>query len=285
MLLLDDMPGRGVLPASLKASKRSRVRRPKGVYRTPQRPYPRTMARNTALTAARKRARLSQHRLAERIVQTGVALNLPNSCNKRRVQLWESGKIDRPQPHYVLALEELFGVPITALGFSAAEELGSDADEVMRVTGPWIPAADPAMSPGPLTGIWLSRYEYSSTSRGQRYSSRHFVVLVQHGTRIMIRSTPGSASRMKIDASLSGRILTGTWAEETDPSGYYQGAVYHGALQMTGSADGDAFDGAWVGFGKQPGEFNTDSWSLKLLARGASQEQINAYSRAPGEDD
>lgn len=180
---------------------------------------------------------------------------------------------------------ELPGVPVTALGFSAAETLGSAADDVMRVTGPWIPEADPAMPPGPLTGIWLSRYEYPSTSRGRLYVSRHFVVLIQYGARIVIRSTPGSASRMKIDASLTGRVLTGTWAEETDPAGYYEGAVYHGALQVTGNTAGDAFNGTWVGFGKQPGEFNTGAWSLKLLARGVTQEQIKDYSRVPGEAD
>ena len=70
--------------------------------------------------------------------------------------------------------------------------------------------ADPKAQPGPLTGIWLSSYEYESTGRGATFTSHHYVAVVQHGTRLQVRSTPGSRSRLLMDLTANGQILTGT---------------------------------------------------------------------------
>jgi hypothetical protein len=57
------------------------------------------------------------------------------------------------------------GKPVATLGFdTAAERYGLDPGEAPATgSGPWIPVADPKAQPGPLTGIWLSSYEYEST--------------------------------------------------------------------------------------------------------------------------
>jgi hypothetical protein len=36
-----------------------------------------------------------------------------------------------------------------------------------------------------------------------------------------------------MDLAAEGNVLPGTWREETDPNGYYRGATYHGAIQLT----------------------------------------------------
>ena len=35
-----------------------------------------------------------------------------------------------------------------------------------------------------------------------------------------------------MDLSVNGMVITGTWTEQTDQAGYYQGSVYYGAIQM-----------------------------------------------------
>jgi hypothetical protein len=35
-----------------------------------------------------------------------------------------------------------------------------------------------------------------------------------------------------MDLTANGQVLTGTWSKETNPVGYYQGAVYRGAIQL-----------------------------------------------------
>jgi hypothetical protein len=42
---------------------------------------------------------------------------------------------------------------------------------------------------------------------------------------LQVRSTPGSRSRLLMDLTANGQVLTGTWNEETSPAGYYKGAV------------------------------------------------------------
>jgi hypothetical protein len=95
-------------------------------------------------------------------------------------------------------------VPLASLGFdTAAERYGLDPDEALATgSGPWIPVADPKAQPGPLTGIWLSSYEYESTGRGATFTSHHYVAVVQgavyHGAiQLLLEPT--------------GRKMTGKW--------------------------------------------------------------------------
>jgi hypothetical protein len=47
------------------------------------------------------------------------------------------------------------------------------------------------------------------------------VAVVQHGGRLQVRSMPGSRSRVLMDMTANGQVLTGTWTEETNPAGYH----------------------------------------------------------------
>lgn len=123
-----------------------------------------------------------------------------------------------PRAVYVRALEYITGKPVASLGFdTAAERHRLDPDEVLATeSGPWMPVADPKAQPGPLTGIWLSSYEYESTGRAQRSPATHYVAIVQHGTRLQVRSTPASRSRLLMDLTASGQVLTSTRTGETN---------------------------------------------------------------------
>jgi hypothetical protein len=72
-----------------------------------------------------------------------------------------------------------------------------------------------------------------------------------------------------MDLTANGQVLTGTCTEETDPAGYYPGAVYHGAIQLllepTGrKMTGRKMTGKWVGFGRDF-DLTTGPWTLELV--------------------
>lgn len=243
------------------------------------------MAANTALRQARLALRLSQDEMAVAIRDAGQRLGAPNGCTKRLVQRWEAGQVTLPRAIYVRALEYVTGRPVASLGFdTAAERYGLDPDEALATgTGPWIPVADPKAQLGPLTGIWLSSYDYESTGRGSTFTSYHYIAVIQHGTRLQVRSTPDSRSRLLMDLIANGQVLTGTWTEETNPAGYYKGAVYHGAIQLLLEPTGRKMTGKWVGFGRDF-DLNTGPWTLELVTGTVTEETLKEYSRPAGSE-
>lgn len=79
---------------------------------------------------------------------------------------------------------------------------------------------------------------------------------------------------------MRGPIATGTWTEHTAIDGYYQGAVYHGALQLIVDPSRRSMAGKWVGFDK---ELNVDSgpWALDLMDVAADDATLERYNRSP----
>ncbi|GAA1574624.1 MULTISPECIES: helix-turn-helix domain-containing protein [Kribbella] len=118
---------------------------------------------------------------------------------------------------------------------------------------------------GNLTGLWRSTYSYFSSGRGEELHGEHTIRLRHAGGRIVGASDCGDReSKLGLELSLRGAIATGTWTERTSPSGYYRGAVYHGAIQLVVSPHGRAMTGRWLGFGKQF-NVNTGDWHLDWL--------------------
>ena len=238
-------------------------------------------ARNTALVAVRTQLKLSQDEFAHTVREAGDWLGEPNNCTKRQVQYWEAGTM--PRPPYIRAITFATGMTPENLGFTAAEELGVDVSEAMPQAEPWLPVPDPRARTGPLTGIWVSTYEYPSSGRGGTFTGRHYVVLIQHGMRLQARSVPAAGSRLRIDFTVDGSVLTGTWREETRRGGYYHGAVYHGAIQVITDATARRLAGTWVGYGKN-GEMNTGPWSLEMVSSQVTPATIDEFNKDPGDD-
>lgn len=236
---------------------------------------------NLALRDARVRAHMSQDDLARRIRETGFRTGDPNGCTRGMVQRWESGRTRRPQGRYLLALENVLGQPAASLGF-ADVDLGMDRVRALADAGlnTGLPLPDPAASYGPLSGIWLSVYEYYSSSREQAQASKHHVMVLQRGAHLMTRSLPASASQMSMDMSVNGQVVTGTWTEETEAGGYYRGAVYHGAIQMLQEPTGRRMAGKWVGFGRDL-EVNTGPWTLTLVDADINEDAVSRWNRVP----
>lgn len=242
---------------------------------------PQTIAPNTALRAVRESLRLSQDEFARAIRDAGEQLGEPNDCTKRLVQRWESGQVSTPRGNYARVLEYVTGLPVENLGFEWTE----DREGVSRRQAIGVAAAaavipiTEAKASGPLTGIWLSKYEYPSSSRGNWYSGAHYVVLVHRGSRVQARSI-GNPSKLLMDLTAEGNVLTGTWREETNPDGYYRGATYHGAIQLMVGPSGHRMKGQWTGFGKE-GEVNSGPWSLDLVSSDTGADAIQKFSKPP----
>jgi hypothetical protein len=200
------------------------------------------------------------------------------------VQRWESGRVRRPQARYLIALESVLGQPAASLGFADAAA-GMDRARVLAEAGldTPVPAPEPGVNYGPLTGIWLSEYEYPSSSRGRTYTGRHYSMVLQRGAHLMVRSLPRSYSRLSMEMDVNGQVVTGTWTEQTAEGGYYRGAVYRGAIQMLTEPTGHRMAGKWVGFGRDL-DVNVGPWKLELITNSVADDTREKWSKLAGDD-
>ena len=248
------------------------------------------MRPNAALRAVRMGMLMSQDDFARAIRAAGERSGVPNDASKRLVQRWESGAIISPRPVYARALEVVTGLPIASLGFTApvptvrvsADDSGGHDVEDSPVGRMASPGPTPRSAPsGNYSGVWLSRYEYFSSGRNATFTDLHFVVILQHGDRLTVRSLPGSSeSSLTMDLTVDGNVITGTWVEQTADRGYYRGARYHGAVQMLAEPTGRRLAGKWVGFGKEM-DLNTGPWELIFQDASTNKATLESYNRRP----
>lgn len=234
-----------------------------------------SMTKNLAFVAARVARNLTQEELAEKL-----------EVSKRTVQRWEDGTGGRPQPSHVRILQNSFGLPIEQLGFPADKnaivmEDGRGGHD-LEVRFPPVSAVLARPPASDYSGIWVSRYEYFSSSREEKFVGLHHVVLQQDGGSVSVRSLPNSASStMGMDLAVDGVVLTGTWVEDTDKTGYYRGKRYMGGIQLVADPSGARLTGKWVGHGKE-GEVNTGPWRLDYQAE-VTRATIVEYDRIPND--
>lgn len=243
------------------------------------------MGRNLKLVAARRREGLSQDALAARVQQVGHRLGFPNGCNRANVARWESGR--QPQAHYVRILEAVLGQPAGELGLAYVAH-GMDRNQMLAESGLDTDAPMPEPSAGyqygTLSGIWLSRYEIYSSSRDALLTYQHYVLVLQRGAYLNVRSLPGQHSRLALDLSVNGRMVRGTWAEHTSEGGYYRGALYDGSIILELNATATRMKGRWLGFGRDPGEINDGPWQFTLVASEIDRASRDRWDVPPGED-
>ncbi|MFF1743240.1 helix-turn-helix domain-containing protein [Streptomyces mirabilis] len=247
---------------------------------------------NSALRAVRMGMLLSQDDFARAVREAGARAGVPNDANKRLVQRWEAGTTAAPRPVYARALEDVTGLPIESLGFTVSVPLarvsddghgGHDMEAGANGVAPAVspPQGVPQASSRNYSGVWLSRYEYFSSGRDSAFTGLHYVVVLQHGNRLTVRSLPGSSdSPLTMDLEVDGHVATGTWTEQTASEGYYRGARYHGAIQLLVEPTGRRMTGKWVGFGKEF-DVNTGPWELVFQDASTNKATLAAYDRRP----
>jgi len=128
-----------------------------------------------------------------------------------------------------------------------------------------------------LSGIWHSKYIYHSSGRNQDFQGEHYLALRQQGKRLLGQSLPHSIdSRLKLELSVEGSVATGIWTERTSPTGYYKGAIYHGALQFVVDPMGRRMQGRWLGFGRDF-QVNSGDWALTWVDGSLSKSTLREY--------
>jgi transcriptional regulator with XRE-family HTH domain len=248
---------------------------------------------NATLRAVRISMLLSQDDFAQALRAAGARAGDRIDASKRLVQRWESGAIAVPSARYARALEVVTGMPIDSLGFNSpvmarvTDDGAGGHDVHPSPEGVAAPGPGPTPQASPranYSGVWLSKYEYFSSGRESSFVGLHYVVLLQHGNRLTVRSLPGASSNpdspLTMDLTLDGSVITGTWVEQTASDGYYRGARYHGAIQMLVEPTGTRMAGKWIGFGKDM-DVNTGPWELRLQDASTNQATIAKYSRTP----
>ncbi|QWF81758.1 hypothetical protein [Amycolatopsis sp. CA-230715] len=130
---------------------------------------------------------------------------------------------------------------------------------------------------GDLSGIWHSRYSYTSTGRASVFSGEHYLAMRHQGDRFFGESVPAeNGSKLRLDLTLNGSVATGVWSERTSLVGYYRGSVYHGAIQVAIDPMGKTMRGRWVGFDR---EFAVDSdiWELNWVQPSVRKSELRKY--------
>jgi hypothetical protein len=244
------------------------------------------MTANVKLRNAIAAAHFSHETLARKIRESGPKFGYPNGCNRATIHRWVSEGA-QPQPHYVLLLEAALGQPAVDLGV-AYEAYAMDRDQMLTEAGldTLMPEPDEnsGVVYGPLTGIWLSEYSFESSSRGKWYTSRHYVLILQRGQGLVVRSLPEQESTLSLDLTVNGKMTKGNWTEITSGGGYYQGAVYDGTIQMEVGPANDRMKGKWLGFGRDPGEINDGPWKFTRVSADYSREARRKWDKAPESD-
>ena len=83
-----------------------------------------------------------------------------------------------------------------------------------------------------LSGTWHSKYTFHNDIEDNGVSE-HDVQIHKTGNQVIMQSVPneeGSYLIMKL--TLDDKLLTGTWREETSPTGKYKRQTYYGAVQL-----------------------------------------------------
>ncbi|HCT78548.1 MAG TPA: transcriptional regulator [Micromonosporaceae bacterium] len=231
---------------------------------------------------------MSQDDLARALREAGAKAGVPNEASKRMVQRWESGQVGAPHPRMARVLEMVTGLPISSLGFSISvpsapvtEDGQGGHDVADSATQVLAPQGMTGAARGDYSGIWLSRYEYFSSGRGASFVGLHYVVILQHGNRLTVRSLPGSSdSPLTMELTAEGNVVTGTWVEQTATDGYYKGARYYGAIQMLVEPTGRRMTGKWVGFGTEM-DVNTGPWELVFQDASTNKATMDKYNQRP----
>ena len=105
-------------------------------------------AGNTRLRSARQALGLrSQQQLAEAVTRAGSQIGVRISITERTARRWESDNPPWPQPEHQAALEQLFGRPVTELGFTPPW-----AGDVPKVRPPEQTGASPAVTASVAAG-------------------------------------------------------------------------------------------------------------------------------------
>jgi hypothetical protein len=107
-------------------------------------------------------------------------------------------------------------------------------------------------------------------------------MVVQRGAKLAIRPVPAPGAQLAMDLTANGRILTGTWAEQTRGRWPVSRRGLHGRDPDDRGQQPGSQTLRWQigGFGKD-GEMNTGPWSLTLVEQHLGEQAVERWNREP----
>jgi hypothetical protein len=112
-----------------------------------------------------------------------------------------------------------------------------------------------------FSGVWHSTYYFTNKLEGKG-KSEHDVKIYKTGNQVVMQSLPNKEeSYIILRLTLDDNLLTGTWNEQTSPTGKYEGQTYYGAVQLMIDKDGNKIHGKTVSYNHEM-EIISDNWEI-----------------------
>jgi len=97
-----------------------------------------------------------------------------------------------------------------------------------------------------FSGLWHNKYTYYNDIETSG-TSEHDIKIYKTGNQLVLQSVPNQEdSYFVARLTLDGDLLTGTWQEQTSPTGKYKGQIYYGAAQLIRNEGGKRMHGKMV---------------------------------------
>ncbi len=122
-----------------------------------------------------------------------------------------------------------------------------------------------------FSGSWHCTYWFpSNTAPGSEEPSEYDVIAEQTGNQLVLQSVPNpEQSYIFIRLLIDGVYASGSWTENTSPSGEFAGMIYSGVMQLLITDDRQIMNGKWVGVGRdldlQQPDVYQGRWQLTKL--------------------
>ncbi len=123
-----------------------------------------------------------------------------------------------------------------------------------------------------FSGSWNFCHWYPSSDDSVEEKGEYEMVASQKGNQIVLESKADDSKEayMLVRLTIDGKVASGSWHENADMHGPFEGAMYSGAGQLIISDDGTYMDGMWAGAGfdhtaNKPKVY-TGRWELKRIS-------------------
>ena len=137
-----------------------------------------------------------------------------------------------------------------------------------------------------FSGIWHCRYWFPSNSHSGEDVSEYYATIERSGRQFVLHSLPNAGetvgSYMLAKFAVDGDLVSGSWWENTSPSGEFQGSIYSGTFQLLLDESHSRMSGKWVGIGQDQGvrKIYTGRWEIALTSKQSPARHLQKQTSA-----
>lgn len=123
-----------------------------------------------------------------------------------------------------------------------------------------------------FSGTWQFTHWYPTSDDSAEEKGEYQMVAHQKGHAVVFESVADDKKEayLIVRLTIDGTVATGTWHENAEMHGPFEGVMYSGAGQLIISGGGTYMDGMWAGAGfdhaSSKPRIYTGRWELKRLS-------------------